>query len=429
MATRTISNTGGNYNATASWVEGIVPTSADDVVATATSGNLTINVASAAGTVNLTNYVGTITMNANWTVSGASGVNIISVTGMTWNAGTGGIFIFSGTGQSIGATGTVRIPHLRLNSNTKTITSNLYCVNFDSVTQTINFNGLFTIFVSGNLGVDTGSNIASPFATSPGSIGGTTKIVADGSGNIFYQTSGSLSITGSYSTPYDKGLSLVTGASVSITGTISNAFTMFLATQAAGVDTYTINSNKKINTLVIVNQACNALQKNATITLQNDLILDNLIVGALGRVYTSDNTNKTFNFSGSSLSASNVALIPFFRSGSSTTSPVYTYLAPDIQLQSGLTHSFGNISAIGGLGVNYGVGRNALISSNTPGTKANINLLSKTASQIINYSFQDINASGEQIVAINGTFSNTTNITNTYPTAGSGGGGSWTFVN
>ena len=42
MATRTISNSGGNYNSTSTWVEGIIPTAADDVVATGTSGNLSV---------------------------------------------------------------------------------------------------------------------------------------------------------------------------------------------------------------------------------------------------------------------------------------------------------------------------------------------------------------------------------------------------
>ena len=42
MATYTISNTGGNFNATASWIGGIIPTSADTVLASATSGPLTL---------------------------------------------------------------------------------------------------------------------------------------------------------------------------------------------------------------------------------------------------------------------------------------------------------------------------------------------------------------------------------------------------
>ena len=71
MATRTVANGGGNYNAGATWVEGIAPTSADDVVFTSTSGTLTINVASAAKTVNFTNFTGTIDGTNTWTISGS----------------------------------------------------------------------------------------------------------------------------------------------------------------------------------------------------------------------------------------------------------------------------------------------------------------------------------------------------------------------
>jgi hypothetical protein len=78
MATRTISNAGGNYNAVGTWVEGIIPTSADDVVFTATSGNLTVNVVSVCKSINFSLYTSTITFNNNLNVSG------------TINLGTGG---------------------------------------------------------------------------------------------------------------------------------------------------------------------------------------------------------------------------------------------------------------------------------------------------------------------------------------------------
>ena len=68
MATRTVANGGGNYNVAATWVENAVPTNADDVVFTATSGQLTVNVASQAKTINFTNYTNTITFTAQLTV-------------------------------------------------------------------------------------------------------------------------------------------------------------------------------------------------------------------------------------------------------------------------------------------------------------------------------------------------------------------------
>ena len=75
MATRTIANGGGNWNATGTWVEGVVPTASDDVVATATSGALTINVAAACRSINLTNYVSTLTHNAFTLTVGTSTAN------------------------------------------------------------------------------------------------------------------------------------------------------------------------------------------------------------------------------------------------------------------------------------------------------------------------------------------------------------------
>jgi hypothetical protein len=75
MATRTIANGGGNWNATGTWVEGIVPTASDDVVATATSGTVTITAAAACRSINLTNYVSTLTHNAFTLTIGTSTAN------------------------------------------------------------------------------------------------------------------------------------------------------------------------------------------------------------------------------------------------------------------------------------------------------------------------------------------------------------------
>jgi len=70
MAVRTVSNTGGNWNATTTWVGGVVPITNDTVDFTATSGNLTVNLTTAAlAGINFTNYVGTITFNANISVN------------------------------------------------------------------------------------------------------------------------------------------------------------------------------------------------------------------------------------------------------------------------------------------------------------------------------------------------------------------------
>lgn len=85
MATRTISDTGGNYNTIGAWVEGVVPTANDDVVATVTSGPLNITASAVAKSVNLTNYVSTLTHGAfNWTIGNATGGSLLFVSGMTY---------------------------------------------------------------------------------------------------------------------------------------------------------------------------------------------------------------------------------------------------------------------------------------------------------------------------------------------------------
>lgn len=89
MATRTIANGGGDWNTSGTWVEGAVPTTADDVVATATSGNISI-ANSAAGlcrSFDFTGYVGTLTFGTGAVIQVGSSASTIGnckfVAGMT----------------------------------------------------------------------------------------------------------------------------------------------------------------------------------------------------------------------------------------------------------------------------------------------------------------------------------------------------------
>lgn len=63
MATRTISAAGGNWTATGTWVGGVVPLSTDDIVGTASSGQLTVNTAASVLKWDFTNYQNTLTIN------------------------------------------------------------------------------------------------------------------------------------------------------------------------------------------------------------------------------------------------------------------------------------------------------------------------------------------------------------------------------
>ena len=99
MAVITISNTGGNWNATATWVGGVGPTAGDSIIATATSGPLTVTANATINGVNFTNYTNTFTINSGVTLSQGAGSATSQpftfVSGMTV-AGTGTLS-FNGT--------------------------------------------------------------------------------------------------------------------------------------------------------------------------------------------------------------------------------------------------------------------------------------------------------------------------------------------
>jgi len=71
MAIRTIAIGGGNWNNTATWIEGIVPILGDNVQSSMLSGQLTVNVAAACTSIDFTNYTNTLTMNATLSVGGS----------------------------------------------------------------------------------------------------------------------------------------------------------------------------------------------------------------------------------------------------------------------------------------------------------------------------------------------------------------------
>ena len=136
MALRTVSNTGGNWNAVTTWVGGVVPVVNDTVDFTALSGNLTVNVLTAtlAG-IDFTNYVGTNTFNNNIRLQGALN---LGTGGYTQIGSTNGVSFF-GT-SNITCNGVV-CPFTLTLSGTITLNDDLYFSNNfigSSVVSTIN---------------------------------------------------------------------------------------------------------------------------------------------------------------------------------------------------------------------------------------------------------------------------------------------------
>jgi hypothetical protein len=434
MATRTISDLGGNYNATATWVEGVVPTSADDVVATATSGQLTVNVSSAARSIDLTLYTNTLTLNNNWT---------LNVTGLTHTFGTGMDFAStSDTARIIFALNatlvqntTNRIPGLRFSgSTTKTLSTNIYCRHFDTSSSnaaTANGNILYS---NGDFGNTTGF-------TSNGRLQGTTKFILDGSGRISQTINAEVEIdtTGTYSTNY-QGVTLGSLTSTAqdpilniIQGNLTDEFFVMITKCTTGTQDVTISSSVKIPNIFIYNQLTNSntlANRTLNITLiptvffdtSTPIAIENFSTLNVPRFGTSDDGVPIVNIFGG-LSASNVYLMPSTRTHSSTSVFETTYKSIDLRLNSDVTHKIGNLMAVGGF-----IDDRPTISSITASVPCTINLANKEGSQIINYDFTDVIAGEDEIVAINGTLTGTTNITNVYPSGGGSSGGAWTFV-
>lgn len=107
MPTRTIAATGGPWGTNTTWVELAVPTAADDVVANAASGALTINVAAACRSIDLSAYTSTLTHNTSitLTVGDASGgaLNFTGAWTYTRASATTSAVTFASTSNNGGA--------------------------------------------------------------------------------------------------------------------------------------------------------------------------------------------------------------------------------------------------------------------------------------------------------------------------------------
>jgi hypothetical protein len=224
MAVRTVSILGGNWAVTTAWTGGVVPIAGDTVDFTALSGNLTVNVGTAALVgINFTNYVNTITINS-----------ALNVTSGTINLGTGGYTQLGTNGLVLGGNNTVisngtvwsRTLTFVGVSSTLTLSDNLY------VTGNILFQSASTYNLSGN-----SLYVGGSLDMSANGILGTTTIIFNGTGtwtnpgaingiknNLTIDTLGTLTISGTvyYNTgtlTYIKGTVITTGSSLNISGT------------------------------------------------------------------------------------------------------------------------------------------------------------------------------------------------------------------
>jgi hypothetical protein len=405
MAIRTISNTGGSYNSTSTWVEAIVPNSSDDVVATATSGQLTVNVASAARSFDFTNYTNTLTVNAIWTVSGVA--TQVFVSGMTIS-GTSNIAI-TGTGASITSNGKT-IPNLSI-SNNKTLNDNLNVVNI-TVAVGANFTGN-AINCSGN------------WNSSITSVGGTAIFNLIGNGSVDfgnYTGSGGLNLNASGTlTGGTIGIGLSSNTTLNYSGgTLSQMKVKIISTPI------TINANgAQFETFDAIGGATEQV-----INLSSEFKVKYFNSSNL-----SYNPNTTNSIRIAGTGALNVTesmnLLPIINNATGT----MQYKPFNISFSTGVTHTINILNLSGFQAITPNTTNSFAFhtfKSSTSGTRADINLLNPTQSIIANTDITDINFTGPAVYTLcsGGTISNSLNVTNGVIGGGSSiSGGAWTFVN
>ena len=372
MATRTIANGGGNWNnPVTTWVEGFVPTSSDDVVATGTSGQLTVNITTAAcATLILTGYTGTLTIAGSNKLTVNSTLTLVA--GMTLSGD--GIISIGSTTATI-TSGGLTIPFtLAFTGGTKTLGDNW---DAGSVTHT----GSPT--VNGNT-----LNIGGSFTSGSGVWAGTTAIILDG--------------TGSWSTT-SGGANFPAGVTINTAGTI----TMGTVGWGFGTLTYiagTVNGDR--------NLTLNGV--NATPTFNIDGMTLGIVGPSTQNIYpilTSDfacdtlhnGTGMSFSFTGNyDITVANLIY------------GTYTS-ARTLRFDAGNNLNVTN-SLILHCGYFYGSKVNMTIDTNSASTAVNLNYTGTAANcKIFGVTFTDIDASGSTQGIDNwygGTLTRTTNITN-----------------
>ena len=261
MAIRTVSNTGGNYNAAGTWVEGVTPTSADDVVFTATSGQLTVNTSSAAKSIDFTNYTNTITFNQLLTVSG----NVNLGTGGYTQAGANGITVNTTATLTSNSVIWTRRFTFAGSSITYTLADNW------SITGIVTFGGVTSTIINGNI-LNVGGNLTSSSAVI---VSGTTSIVLDGTGT--WSSSGGR---------IRNNLTINTAGTITVSGTVyygTGTFTYTAGTVVTTGSTLDINTNTTLATNGITwnNLLLGPSSGAYTLTLTSDLALTGTLT--LGR--------------------------------------------------------------------------------------------------------------------------------------------------
>ena len=370
MATRTIANGGGNYNSTGTWVEGAVPTGVDDVVATATSGALTVTAAASCKTLILTGYTSTLTINSGYTLNANGSITLAS--GMT----------FAGSGTlAIGAEGT-------MTANGITVTGGLSLLaSGATVTLADNWvvSGLLTLAGAGTFVTTNGYQVtANGGVTCLGVATGTTVIILAGTGTwtgsatigrycghpITINASGS-TITlatdgpqfGNTTVTYTAGTIVSTGSTIRLNGTPGNvtftgAFPALGSIIVVSTVTLTCNNNLALGdtlrvaegisltlagavayscaTLQVDSAATLKLPNSQTITVSTAIVVSGTVFDTTTISSTTASTSSTLTYNGTQANMK-VAWCTF--TDIAATNPLWNHWGGTLTRTSGITNT------------------------------------------------------------------------------------------
>jgi hypothetical protein len=430
MAVRTASAAGGNFNATGTWVGGVVPINNDSIIVNSSSGNITVTT----NTVNLqsadfTGYTGTLALGSNNIVFNASPAN--------------GTITLSPTmtiTRTIGNNGTIRIQQpTTIVSNGKEIP-----LSTPALQAILTLSGDLSVSVyNSNAGATITGN-ANLIITDPVPAAFNQGVVAAGSKVIYRPSGGTLTTT----TPIGTGhfqfdasgisLGLASGMNIHNTAQVRNAPTImeflqtpifsgigapsgkpifFMQTNSSSFNGLTMSlimaTNSNISQFIL--DGGNAAN-TVGLSIQNRLNIDEI---SFKTSFSNGFFTSTYNvLGGGGFSASRVAII-----GVKNTAGNQPNTGTIVRFAADAEYTIGSLNITGFIGNSPSV----VLSSLTPSVPVTMNISNGGFS----YAYiTDINNTGTSLYALSANGNILTRTTGFIDSVSAGGaGGSFTFVN